>query len=89
MPAARRAAVLQPRSGPRPRIGAPLATSTQRGGTAFGVGVSLAITVIFLMLLQLTQAIGAGGIIRPELAAWLPGALFAVIGAVLLIKVRT
>lgn len=70
-------------------IGAPLATSTQRGGTAFGVGISLAITVIFLMLLQLTQAIGAGGIIRPELAAWLPGALFAVIGAVLLIKVRT
>ena len=70
-------------------IGAPLATSTQRGGTAFGVGVSLAITVIFLMLLQLTQAIGAGGLIRPELAAWLPGSLFAVIGAVLLFKVRT
>ncbi|MDH5235953.1 MAG: LptF/LptG family permease, partial [Gemmatimonadota bacterium] len=70
-------------------IGAPLATSTQRGGTAFGVGISLAITVIFLMLLQLTQAIGAGGLIRPELAAWLPGALFAVIGAVLLVKVRT
>lgn len=70
-------------------IGAPLATSTQRGGTAFGVGVSLAITVIFLMLLQLTQAIGAGGIIKPELAAWLPGTLFAVIGSVLLLKVRT
>jgi lipopolysaccharide export system permease protein len=70
-------------------IGAPLATSTQRGGTAFGVGISLAITVIFLMLIQLTQAIGAGGLIRPELAAWLPGALFAVIGVVLLLKVRT
>ena len=70
-------------------IGAPLATSTQRGGTAFGVGVSLAITVIFLMLLQLTQAIGAGGIIQPELAAWLPGALFFVIGATLLYRVRT
>jgi lipopolysaccharide export system permease protein len=70
-------------------IGAPLATSTQRGGTAFGVGISLAITVVFLMLLQLTQAIGAGGLIRPELAAWLPGALFAVIGGVLLLKVRT
>ncbi len=70
-------------------IGAPLATSTQRGGTAYGIGVSLATTVIFLMLLQMTQAIGAGGLIMPELAAWIPGALFAVIGSVLLFKVRT
>lgn len=70
-------------------IGAPLATSTQRGGTAYGIGVSLATTVIFLMLLQLTQAIGAGGLIKPELAAWIPGAIFAVIGSILLYKVRT
>lgn len=70
-------------------IGAPLATSTQRGGTAYGIAISLGITVIFLVLLQLTQAIGAGGLIKPELAAWLPGALFAVVGGVLLIRVRT
>lgn len=70
-------------------IGAPLATSTQRGGTAYGIGVSLATTVIFLMLLQLTQAIGAGGLIMPELAAWIPGAIFGVIGMILLYRVRT
>ena len=70
-------------------IGAPLATSTQRGGTAYGVAISLATTVIFLILLQLTQAIGAGGLVNPELAAWLPGALFTGIGTFLLIKVRT
>ncbi len=70
-------------------FGAPLATSTQRGGTAYGIGISLATTVLFLVLLQLTQAIGAGGIIRPELAAWLPGAIFTVIGTFLLIRVRT
>ena len=70
-------------------IGAPLATSTQRGGTAYGIGISLATTVIFLMLLQLTQAIGAGGLIMPELAAWIPGAIFGVIGTILLLKVRT
>lgn len=70
-------------------IGAPLATSTQRGGTAYGIAISLAVTVIFLVLLQLTQAIGAGGLIMPELAAWIPGAVFAVIGTYLLIKVRT
>jgi lipopolysaccharide export system permease protein len=71
-------------------IGAPLATSTQRGGTAYGIAISLAITVLFLVLLQLTQAIGASGLIQPpEIAAWLPGAFFAVVGAMLLIKVRT
>lgn len=70
-------------------IGAPLATSTQRGGTAYGIAISLATTVIFLMLLQMTQAIGAGGLIMPELAAWIPGAIFGVIGSYLLIKVRT
>jgi lipopolysaccharide export LptBFGC system permease protein LptF len=71
-------------------IGAPLATSTQRGGTAYGIAISLAITVIFLVLIQLTQAIGASGLIKPpELAAWMPGLLFTIIGTILLIRVRT
>jgi lipopolysaccharide export system permease protein len=70
-------------------IGAPLATSTQRGGTAYGVAISLATTVVFLVLLQLTQAVGASGLVQPELAAWLPGALFSLIGTFLLVRVRT
>jgi len=70
-------------------FGAPLATSTQRGGTAYGIGLSLAITVTYLMLIQLTQAIGGKGLIRPDLAAWIPNALFAVVGIVLLTRVRT
>jgi lipopolysaccharide export system permease protein len=70
-------------------FGAPLATSSQRGGAAYGVGVSLGTTVIFLMLVQLTIAVGAKGIVNPELAAWLPGILFLAVGAALLARVRT
>jgi lipopolysaccharide export system permease protein len=70
-------------------FGAPLATSTQRGGTAFGVGISLGTTVIFLMLVQLTQAIGSKGLVPPNLAAWLPGIVFGTVGVVLLARVRT
>ena len=70
-------------------FGAPLATSTQRGGTAYGIGVSLATTVIFLMMIQLTKAIGGKGLIPPDLAAWVPGMLFGVIGLVLMARVRT
>jgi len=70
-------------------FGAPLATSTQRGGAAYGVGVSLAVTVVFLMLVQLTKAIGSKGLMPPDLAAWVPSAIFATLGVVLLGRVRT
>jgi len=70
-------------------FGAPLATSTQRGGAAFGVGLSLGTTIVFLILIQLTKAVGGKGLIPPELAAWIPSALFGLAGAVLLARTRT
>ena len=70
-------------------FGAPLATSTQRGGAAYGVGISLAVTVVFLMLVQLTKAIGGKGLLPPDLAAWIPSAIFGALGIVLLSRVRT
>jgi lipopolysaccharide export system permease protein len=70
-------------------FGAPLATSTQRGGTAYGIGVSLATTIIFLLMIQLTKAVGGKALIDPDVAAWLPNAMFAVMGLVLLVRVRT
>ena len=70
-------------------FGAPLATSTQRGGAAFGIGLSLATTVIFLMLIQLTKGIGGKGMIPADLAAWLPSIIFGVVGVILFARVRT
>ncbi|HET9424439.1 MAG TPA: LptF/LptG family permease [Gemmatimonadaceae bacterium] len=70
-------------------FGAPLATSTQRGGAAYGIGISLAVTVVFLMLVQLTKAVGSKGLMPPDLAAWIPSMIFAVVGLVLLVRVRT
>jgi lipopolysaccharide export system permease protein len=70
-------------------FGAPLATSTQRGGAAYGIGLSLATTVIFLMLIQLTKGIGGKGMIPADLAAWLPSIIFGVVGIFLFARVRT
>lgn len=70
-------------------FGAPLATSSQRGGTAYGIGLSLATTLIFLVMIQLTRGIGGHGQIPAALAAWLPSLLFGVTGAVLLTRVKT
>jgi lipopolysaccharide export system permease protein len=70
-------------------FGAPLATSTQRGGAAFGIAISLATTILFLTLIQITKAVGGGGLLPPTIAAWTPNLLFAAAGLVLLARART
>lgn len=70
-------------------FGAPLATSSKRGGTAFGVGISLASTVLYMLVLKVAGAFGASGTLDPLAAAWAPNALFFLAGLVLLARVRT
>jgi lipopolysaccharide export system permease protein len=70
-------------------FGAPLANSSARGGAAYGIGISLAITVFYMMLFKLTGAAGAAGMMDPMWAAWIPNAIFLVAAVVLLSRVRT
>lgn len=70
-------------------FGAPLATSNHRGGAAYGIGLSLGTTVVFLILIQLTKAVGGKGMFSPEVAAWVPNAVFGVLGLIMLLRVRT
>lgn len=68
---------------------APLANTSARGGTAYGIGISLGITVMYLMAFRLAAAAGATGALQPQIAAWLPNAALLVATAALLRKVRT
>ena len=70
-------------------FGAPLAVQAPRAGAAVGVAISLGTTVMFLLITQIMKAVGAGGLIDPTLAAWLPNAVFLLAGLVLLARVRT
>ena len=70
-------------------FGAPLANSTQRGGAAYGIGISLGITVIYLMLFRIFGAAGAAGTIPPTVAAWLPNGLLLIASLILTIRVKT
>jgi len=70
-------------------FGAPLAIAGPRTGTAWGVAVGLGTTLIFLVLVQLTKAIGAGGVLPPLVAAWLPNILFGGAAVWLLKRTRT
>jgi lipopolysaccharide export system permease protein len=70
-------------------FGAPLANSTQRGGAAYGIGISLGITVVYLMMFRIFGAAGAAGTIPPTLAAWVPNGLVFLAAAVLTLRVKT
>lgn len=70
-------------------FGAPLSLSSPRAGPAFGIAVSLATTVLFLLIINLAKAVGNGGVVDPIVAAWAPNALFLTAALVLLKRVRT
>lgn len=70
-------------------FGAPLATTVKKGGAAFGVGVSLGSTLVYILLLRLFGAIGIAGGLPPVWAAWTPNLIFLAVGLVLLARVRT
>lgn len=70
-------------------FGTPLAHSTRRGGAPMSVAIALATTVLFLILIRIAEALGAGGALPPTVAAWLPNAIFLAAGLFLYARVRT
>ena len=70
-------------------FGAPLATSSKRGGTTFGIGVALLSVILYLLLFRVTEAVGDTGGLSAATAAWLPNALFLGAGLLAMLRVRT
>jgi lipopolysaccharide export system permease protein len=68
---------------------APLAVTAPKASGASGIAISLVTTVVFLILVQLSEQIGAGGLVPPVLAAWVPNILFGAVGLVLLLYAPT
>jgi lipopolysaccharide export system permease protein len=70
-------------------FGGPLATSSRRGGSTFGIGIALGTTMVYMLILRVSGALGETGALDPGLAAWLPNAIFGLGGLLLLRRVRT
>jgi lipopolysaccharide export system permease protein len=70
-------------------FGAPLAISTPKSGAAWGVAVCLATTFVDLLMFQLSKAVGAGGVLPPSFAAWVPNLIFGAAGLWLWRRART
>ncbi len=70
-------------------FGGPLATSAQRGGAAYGIGVALGSTILYMLVFRLAGAAGRTGAMSPLLSAWLPNCIFLACALILLKRVRT
>ncbi len=67
-------------------IGAPFALITTRGGVLIGVGMSVAIGLLYYAFIAISLAFGKAGLFPPIVAAWLGNILFAGIGIHLINK---
>jgi len=69
-------------------LGVPLGMRVSRRGPMLSIGLALGLAVAFYFLTHILLALGSGHYIPPVLAAWLTDAIFAGIGAVLLVRAR-
>lgn len=70
-------------------FGTPLAYSSRRGGAPISIGIALAVTIIYLILIRIAQALGGSAVVPPDFAAWIPNAVFVLLGLGLYARVRT
>jgi len=67
-------------------IGAPFALITTRGGVLIGLGMSIAIGLLYYAFIAIALALGKAGVLPPVVAAWIGNIVFAGIGIHLINK---
>lgn len=70
-------------------FGMPLANAAARGSAAYGIGIALGITIVYMLMFRVAGAAGSSGAMDPVLAAWLPNLVFLFAAAGLWTRVRT
>ncbi len=67
-------------------IGAPFALITTRGGVMIGVGMSIAIGLLYYACIAISIAFGKAGMLPPFASAWIGNVVFGIIGIYLINK---
>ncbi len=70
-------------------IAVPFAVTTGKRGAMYGVGVGIALALVYWTTISVFAAFGVAGLIPPLLAAWAPNILFGASAAYMLLTVRT
>ncbi len=69
-------------------IAVPLASVRRRGGQAVQIGLGLFVSFLYLAAIKVIEPFGYKDTLEPAVAAWLPHALFFVLGIYLLLSAR-
>jgi lipopolysaccharide export LptBFGC system permease protein LptF len=67
----------------------PFAVTTGRRGALYGIGIGIALAILYWIMLTVFGAIGERGILGPVIAAWAPNILFGSVAAYSILTVRT
>ena len=70
-------------------LAVPFAVTTGRRGAMYGIGIGIALSIAYWVILNVFSAVGEGGGLTPTLAAWAPNMLFGVAALYMLLTVRT
>ena len=70
-------------------VGLPLGFWRERGGgAALGICLGLGLSFLYLISMELARSLGYAGLLPPLAAAWLPNAVFSLLGAYLFSYIR-
>ncbi len=70
-------------------VALPFAFRLGRQGALYGIGLSLVLGVVLLIVLGIFRALGENGILPPLVAVWSPGTIFSIFSVYLFLGVRT
>ncbi len=70
-------------------VALPFAFKLGRQGALYGIGLSLVLGVVLLIVLAIFRALGENGILPPLVAVWSPGTIFSIFSVYLFLGVRT
>lgn len=68
--------------------GIPFAMTSKRGGALLGVGISIAISLMYYGIIAISVALGKGGILPPLAASWSANFIFASLGLYFVSRLR-
>jgi LPS export ABC transporter permease LptF/LPS export ABC transporter permease LptG len=70
-------------------LAVPFAISTGHHGAMYGIGIGIALAIVYIVTMSVTGALGSGGVMPAILAAWAPNILFGAAALYGVLTVRT
>jgi lipopolysaccharide export LptBFGC system permease protein LptF len=70
-------------------LAVPFAAATGRRGAVYGIGAGIVLAISYFLTMSVFGALGEGGLLSADIAAWAPNVLFSTAALYLVLTVRT